>query len=164
MYFFNSVIVTPDYRAELLQCKHLNNAKNGQECFGLSIFFLSMFNFFTHCPAGNYMFKVNKRNTRTRCETCLKLTIKTPEQRHGRCLDFTTASFVMSLDLHKRRITFALAFPVGDYLFKVGNVNTKTCSICPKLTIKTPERRRLSSAVFIVNFKQISYIVMVFPL
>ena len=29
-------------------------------------------------PAGNDMFKVNKRNTRTRCEICSKLTIKTP--------------------------------------------------------------------------------------
>ena len=27
------------------------------------------------------MVKVNNRNTRTRCEICLKLTIKTPEQR-----------------------------------------------------------------------------------
>ena len=35
-------------------------------------------------PAGNYMFKVNNRNTRTRCEICSKLTIKTPEQRHLR--------------------------------------------------------------------------------
>ena len=31
---------------------------------------------------GNYRFKVNNRNTRTRYEICLKLTIKTPEQRH----------------------------------------------------------------------------------
>ena len=31
-------------------------------------------------PAGNYMFKVNNRNTRTRCEICWKLTIKTPER------------------------------------------------------------------------------------
>ena len=35
-------------------------------------------------PAGNYMFKVNNRNTRTRCEICSKLTIKTPEQRQWR--------------------------------------------------------------------------------
>ena len=28
-------------------------------------------------PAGNCMFKVNNRNTRTRCEICSKLTIKT---------------------------------------------------------------------------------------
>ena len=33
-------------------------------------------------PAGNYMFKVNNRNTRTRCEICSKLTIKTPERRN----------------------------------------------------------------------------------
>ena len=32
-------------------------------------------------PAGNYMFKVNNRNIRTRCEICSKLTIKTPERR-----------------------------------------------------------------------------------
>ena len=32
-------------------------------------------------PAGNYMFKVNNRNTRTRCVICSKLTIKTPERR-----------------------------------------------------------------------------------
>ena len=31
-------------------------------------------------PAGNYMFKDNKRNTRARYETCSKLTIKTPER------------------------------------------------------------------------------------
>ena len=28
--------------------------------------------------AGNYMFKVNNRNTKARCEICSKLTIKTP--------------------------------------------------------------------------------------
>ena len=33
------------------------------------------------CLAGNYMFKVGYRNTRARCETCSKLTIKTPERR-----------------------------------------------------------------------------------
>ena len=35
-----------------------------------------------HFPAGNYMFKVNNRNKGARCETCLKSTINTPEQRH----------------------------------------------------------------------------------
>ena len=33
-------------------------------------------------PAGIYLLKVNKRNTRTRCEICSKLTIKTPERRY----------------------------------------------------------------------------------
>ena len=33
-------------------------------------------------PAGNYMFKVNNRNTRTRCQIYSKLTIKTPVRRY----------------------------------------------------------------------------------
>ena len=36
---------------------------------------------FTDIPAGNYMFKVSNRDTRTRCEICSKLTIKAPHQR-----------------------------------------------------------------------------------
>ena len=32
-------------------------------------------------PAGNYVFKVNNRNTGTRCEICSKLKTKTPERR-----------------------------------------------------------------------------------
>ena len=35
-------------------------------------------------PAGNDMFKVNNRHTRTRYEVCSKLTIKTPERRQLR--------------------------------------------------------------------------------
>ena len=35
-------------------------------------------------PVGIYMFKVNNRNSITRCEICSKLTIKTPERRHWR--------------------------------------------------------------------------------
>ena len=33
-------------------------------------------------PPSNYMFKVNNRNIRTRCEICSELTMKTPERRH----------------------------------------------------------------------------------
>ena len=50
------------------------------------------------------------------------------------------------------------------YLLKVNNRNTRTrCQIHSKLTIKTPERcqwRR--SGVFIVNFKHISHLVLLF--
>ena len=38
---------------------------------------------FMSYPAGNYMFKVNNRNTRTRCDICSKLKIKTPERRQA---------------------------------------------------------------------------------
>ena len=33
--------------------------------------------FYVYYQTGNYLFKVNNRNTRTRCEICSKLTIKT---------------------------------------------------------------------------------------
>ena len=36
---------------------------------------------FSANSARNYRFKVNNRNTKTRCEICSKLTIKTPEPR-----------------------------------------------------------------------------------
>ena len=37
-------------------------------------------------PPNIYLFKVNNRNTRKRCEACLKLTIKTAERPHDSCL------------------------------------------------------------------------------
>ena len=37
-------------------------------------------------PAGNYMFKVNSKDTRTRSEICSEFTIKTPERRNSRQL------------------------------------------------------------------------------
>ena len=39
-------------------------------------------------PVGIQLLKVNKRNTRTRCEIYSKLTIKTPERRHWRHADW----------------------------------------------------------------------------
>ena len=35
------------------------------------------------CPANIYLFKVNNRNIKKRCEIYSKLTIKTPEQCHS---------------------------------------------------------------------------------
>ena len=57
-------------------------------------------------------------------------------------------------------------FPSGNHMFKVSNRNTRArCEICLKLTIKTLERRQwCRSGVFIVNFKHISHLVLVFLL
>ena len=38
----------------------------------------------SYFPAGIYLLKVNDRNTRTKCEICSKLTIKTPVRRQLR--------------------------------------------------------------------------------
>ena len=49
-------------------------------------------------------------------------------------------------------------YPANIYLFKVNNRNNrKRCEICSKLTIKTP-------GVFIVNFKHISHLFLLFLL
>ena len=54
----------------------------------------------------------------------------------------------------------------GIYLLKVNNRNTRTrCEISSKLTIKTPEQHQWRrSSVFIVTFKHISHLVLVFLL
>ena len=56
--------------------------------------------------------------------------------------------------------------PVGIYMSKVNNRITRTnCEVCSKLTIKTPEQRQWCRyGVFIVNFKHILRLVLVFLL
>ena len=56
--------------------------------------------------------------------------------------------------------------PAKIYLFKDSNRNTrKRCEICSKLTVKTPEWRQWRrSGVFIVNFKHVVDLFLVFPL
>ena len=49
------------------------------------LFFIVKFELIFHRYSLNYLLKVNNSNTRTRCEMCLKLTIKIPEPRHWRC-------------------------------------------------------------------------------
>ena len=55
-------------------------------------------------------------------------------------------------------------YPTNNYLFNVNNRNTtKMFKICSKLTIKTLERRQWRRCgVFIVNFKHISHLFLVF--
>ena len=104
-------------------------------------------------PADIFIFKVSDRNTRTMYETCLKPTIKTPNQHlrnfrnifwgteKGRCFDVLIAEYSRCYSSWR--------------MFKVNYRNTRTRSeICSKLTIKaplTPCHWRRSGA-FIVNF------------
>ena len=68
--------------------------------------------------------------------------------------------------IQKSQLIFEVNHPAGIYLFKVNNRNTRArCEICSKLTINTPERRQWRrSGVFIVNFKHISHLFLVFLL
>ena len=51
-------------------------------------------------PAGIYMVKAQKKNnSRTRCEICLKLTQKTPEQHHCNAIGVALVSLLLTLNL-----------------------------------------------------------------
>ena len=89
------------------------------------------------------MFKVNNRSTRTRCEICSKLIIKTPE-RHLWCFFIVNFEHISHLVLMFLGLFFEQVN--ADYHFegpKGNNGNTKTrCEICSKLAMKTSERRQ----------------------
>ena len=58
-----------------------------------------------------------------------------------------------------------MSLPNWFYLLKLSSENIVAIyETCSKLTIKTSERRQRRSGVFIVNFEQISHIVLVSPL
>ena len=62
---------------------------------------------------------------------------------------------------------FESYLPTGIHLFKASNGNTiKMCESCSKLTITTPEWRRMTYfwRLFYMNFQQILHIVLVCPL
>ena len=56
--------------------------------------------------------------------------------------------------------------PARIYLLKVNNRSIRTrCGICSKITIKLPERRQWRCpGIYIVNFKHISHLTLVFLL
>ena len=68
------------------------------------------------------MFKVNNRNTRTRCEICSNLTIKTPERRQY----FTTCSSVSIINFEHviagwecpLSSVYSLIYPLSHSLFR----------------------------------------------
>ena len=74
-------------------------------------------------PAGNYMFKVNNRNTRTRCDICSKLTIKIPERCHwGRSgifiVNFEHISHLFVVFL---LLTLSMEMPAGYCILETYN-------------------------------------------
>ena len=74
------------YRHRLYNLKNMKSTHGGELFFvklqALAIGFLSISQAIAVNSANIYLFKVNNRNTRKKCEICSKLTIKTPEQRH----------------------------------------------------------------------------------
>ena len=61
-------------------------------------------------PAGNYMFKVNYKNTRTRCEMCSKLAIKTPERHQWHC----SGVFIVNFELISHLVLVFLLLSLNE--------------------------------------------------
>ena len=70
-------------------------------------------------PAGNYMFKANNRNTRTRCEICSKLTIKAPKRRQWRrsVVLIVNFEYISHLVLVFLSLTLKMLLPAGFSYF-----------------------------------------------
>ena len=64
-------------------------------------------------PTSNYMFEVNNRNTRTRCEICSKLTIKTPERRKWR----RSGVFIVNFE-HIFHLVLMFLMPTSKWMVK----------------------------------------------
>ena len=70
-------------------------------------------------PAGNCMSKVDNKNTRTSCEICLKLIIKTPKCQPWELEKKYDGNFIFTFAVVKVRysgITTATIFKHGNYL------------------------------------------------
>ena len=60
------------------------NAEKGKTAYSQASCSTFLFDYLLETQVDIYLLKVNNGNTRTRCEMCSKLKIKTPEQRHWR--------------------------------------------------------------------------------
>ena len=78
--------------------------------------------------AGNYMFKVNNRNTRARCEICSKLTRKTPERRRTNTQPFIQTGqfgYMVECSFGVVLVSFLITFKKQ---LRLKVVNSKTLS------------------------------------
>ena len=82
--------------------------------------------------ANIYLFKVNNRNTRKRCETCSKLTIKTPE----RCHSSRSVVFIVNFDHISHLLLLLLLLNLNKYIL-VGFFLCILCPIVPSSTCKS---------------------------
>ena len=70
------------------------------------------------CPVGVYLLKANNRNTRTKCEICSVLTIKTPERRQWRRCGIFIVNFehISHLVLVFLLLTLNMLMPTGGWV------------------------------------------------
>ena len=87
---FVSMFVKYDWNVFLRY--HISTNCTGESCYG--------------DPGSNYVFNVNNRRTRARCETCPKLTITTPEEANSQHISQLVLVFLL--------LTLSRKMPTGD--------------------------------------------------
>ena len=75
-------------------------------------------------PANIYLFKVNNRSTRKRCEICSKSTIKTSERRHWR----HSGVFIVNFEHISPHFLLFLLLTLNKYLLAGSILETKYCN------------------------------------
>ena len=88
-YSYYLLTVSQHYKNNRQQVKLIQNNKDIAAASPTNIYLLIYFylgegHLIDGGPANIYLFKVNNRNPRKRCQICSKLTIKTPERGHWR--------------------------------------------------------------------------------
>ena len=116
---------------------------------------------FTDCSAGNYIFKINNRNTTAGCEICSKLAIKIPEWRQA--ISHLVLVFLLLTLPGKCRLGIITCLestvkrPGPGNLFQVNNKH-----IIMMLVFSLKSSKKLW--FFIVFFEPISLVVLMFQL
>ena len=92
--------------------------------WSLELFFLNTETISLPTPVDISLLKVNDRNTRTRCEIYLKLTIKTPERRQLRSSNVFIVNFehVSHFVLMFLLRTLNMELPNGTDISKIENI------------------------------------------
>ena len=81
--------------------------------------FCKLIQSFGATQANNYLLKVNNRNTRKRCEKCLKI-IKTPERRHcRRCVFIVNFEHISQIFLIFSLLTLKIFSGIITYYMQV---------------------------------------------
>ena len=100
-----------------------------------------------HYPANIFLFEVNNRNTRERCEVCSKLTIKTQERRQWTY--FTPFSNVSIVELEQANISWVIVKVISN---EEPNELTIYAKLCQNVTtFHRQEREGIENKTFQVT-------------
>ena len=118
--------------SRFLNCTNATKSRNAPHIFTAKFFKKNTYN-----PAVNCMFKVNNKNTRTRCETCSKLTLRTPKRRHWRCSGVFVCSSVFIGNFEQVNAGWEISYSQIVTIYKnESKIASKIFKILTKLQIK----------------------------